>query len=150
MAHRADAIVDAIVAAITAQVGPSGAKVYAHRRLTLLADQDELPAISVDFGEDNPAQELTGAYFDSLLSCQITAVAAAREEADLKTELLDLRRQIAIALMADRTLGLAFVVNTHYGGTEAPQIDASVDPIVGELVSVWNVYYRMNIADPGD
>lgn len=148
--HRADQVLNAIVTAITAAVQPTGVKVFAHRRLTLLADQDELPAISVDFGEDNPAQELTGGYFDSLLSCQITAVAVAREEADLKTELLDLRRRIHVALMADRTLGLSFVVNTHYGGTEAPQIDASVDPIVGELVSVWNVYYRMNIADPGD
>lgn len=150
MAHRADQVVDAIVTAIDTAVKPKGVHVFAHRRLTLLADQDELPVISVDFGEDNPAQELTGAYFDSLLSCQITAVAVAREEADLKTELLDLRRRIHVALMADRTLGLSFVVNTHYGGTEAPQIDASVDPIVGELVSVWNVYYRMNIADPGD
>jgi hypothetical protein len=139
-----------MVTAITAVVEPLGVRVYAHRRLSLAVDQDELPAISVDFGEDNPAQELTGAYFDSLLSVQIAAIAAASEETDLKTELLDLRRRIAVALMADRTLGLAFVVNTHYGGTEAPQIDASVDPILGELVSVWNVYYRMNIADPGD
>ena len=109
-----------------------------------------LPAISVDFGEDNPAQELTGGYFDSLLSCQITAIVARPEEQDVRTELLDLRRQIHKAIAADRTLGLSFVVNTHYGGTDAPEIDVTGDVVVGALMSAWNVYYRMNIADPGD
>lgn len=139
-----------MVAAIAAVVEPLGVKVYAHRRLSLAADQDELPAISVDFGEDNPQQELSGAIFDSLLSCQITAIVARPEEPDVKTELLDLRRRIHIALMADRTLGLSFVINTHYGGTEAPELDVSGDAVVGWLTSVWNAYYRMNIADPGD
>ena len=149
MTHRANQIIGAMVAAIEAQVGPTGAKVYAHRRLSLDPEQDEMPAISVDFGEDNPAQEV-GDFFDSLLSCQISVIAVAHEEPDLKSELLDLRRQIHIGLMSDRTLGLSFVVNTHYGGTEEPEIDIGGGLIAGALTNVWNVYYRMNISDPGD
>lgn len=151
MTHRADQIIDAIVTAISAQVYATGVKVFAHRRYSLAADQDELPAISVDFGEDNPVDvDETGGYFDSLLSVPITSIVALPEEADVRAELLDLRRQSHIALMSDRTVGLSFVINTHYGGAEPPEIDVDGDLVVGSLTGVWIVYYRMNISDPGD
>lgn len=149
MAHRADQIIDAIVSAIESQVGPTGVHVYSHRRLTLAEDQDELPAISVDFGEDTPATENVS-YIDSLLSCQITGIVSAHEEQDLRSELLDLRRQVHIALMADPTLGLSFVVTAHYGGADEPVVDASGETIIGAYTSTWTVYYRMNYTDPGD
>jgi hypothetical protein len=150
MTHRANQIVDAMVSIIDTAASPLGIHVYPHRRFSLAGDQDELPAISVDFGEDSPQHELTGGYFDSLLTCMVTAVAEAPEEQDLKLELLDLRRKAHVALMADRKLGLEFVVNTLYAGAEAPQIEAAGETIQGALTSVWQVYYRMNISDPGN
>lgn len=151
MTHRADQIISAIVSAIDARMKPKGVHVFEHRRDSLDEDQDELPAYSVDFGEDNPADvDETGGYFDSLLTVPVTGVVALPIEEEAKAEALDLRRQAAIAICADRTLGLSFVINTMYGGADAPVVDASSGLYVVEYTSIWTVYYRMNISDPGD
>lgn len=145
MTHRADQVIDAAAALIDTQA--SGVTVYTHNRFSLFGA--ELPAISVDYGEDTPIEQVTG-FIDSLLSLQITGVAVSPDEADVREELLRLRRDAHIALMADETLGLAFVVTTTYGGANAPEIDTSGEVVVGALTSIWQVYYRMNLTDPGD
>lgn len=150
--HRADQIIDAAVTAIQAAV-PSTIKVYAHRRLSLGEDQDELPAISVDFGGDEPLDDdgaSNMAFIDSLLTVNVVAVLAAGEERDLKTDLLDMRRKIHVAMMTDRTLGLAFVADTRYQGAEDPEFFTENEALLGSLSTSWAVHYRMNIADPGD
>lgn len=150
MTHRADQILDAAVAAIESVVGGAGVKVYKHRRLSLGVDQDELPAISVDFGEDAPAADLNTQFIDSTLTLEVTGVVYGYEEAEVKAALLKLRREAHQALMADDTLGLAFVFTTFYGGAEAPEIDADGEYVIGKLTAPWRVQYRMNRSDPGD
>lgn len=152
MTHRAEQIIDAAAAAILEQVQAAGTKVYTHRRLSLAEDQDDLPAIVVDFGPDEPDSEFGAdnlAFIDSLLTLEITGATTAAEEPELKAALLELRRQVHIALMADPQLGLAFVIDTRYGPTEAPDIDTSGELLAGALTSAWQVHYRMNITDPG-
>lgn len=149
MTHRADQIIDAVAALIETQVQPSGVKVYTHRRFSLAADQDELPAISVDYGEDTAVTHIAHAI-DSLLNLEITGVVAASEEADVRAELLRLRREVHKAVMADETQGLAFVVTTTYAGAATPELNVDGGNVVGELTSSWAIYYRMDPSDPGD
>lgn len=152
MTHRAEQIVDAVVSAIRSSA-PSTVKVYAHRRLSLAEDQDELPAISVDFGEDQPFDDdgaSNMAFIDSLLNINITAIVSGAEERDLKADLLRHRREVHVSLMSDRTLGLGFVVDTRYLGADSPEIDTDGEFLVGSLTSTWAIHYRMNIADPGN
>jgi hypothetical protein len=149
VSHRAEQIIQRIRTLLEAQVEYDGVHVYAHRRLSLAEDQDELPAISVDFGQDSPVEENIQ-FIDSLLTVAVTSIVAAAEEDTVKAELLELRRQIHIALMEDVTLGLPFVISTSYGGAEPPAFDLRGEFIVGALATPWNVYYRMLLADPGD
>ena len=151
MAHRAEQIVDAIAALVRARVQTTGVHVYTHRRLSLDPDQDEMPAISVDYGEDSRAESQTTLMIDSVLSVECTAVVSEPDEFDCRKRLLDLRAEIHRAVMTDRQLGLpVFVVNTSYGGASAPSLFAEGKNIVGELTSTWLVHYRMELDDPGN
>lgn len=152
MSHRAQQIVDAVASLITARVQAEGVHVFTHRRLSLDPEQDEMPAISVDYGEDARAQSQTTLAIDSVLSVETTVVVSEPDEFGCRTRLLDLRREIHRAVMAgDRRLGLpVFVVTTSYGGANAPSLFAEGKNIVGELTSTWLVLYRMELNDPGN
>lgn len=150
MAHRAEQIIDAVAAALQASATLNCA-VYTHRAETLSEAEGELPAVSVDFGEDEPLDEDGASNFsfiDSLLSVETTIYLQADDEALLRAALLNRRTAIHIAVMTDRSFGLAFVIDTRYGGADAPEFAANAETIVGRLVCRWRVHYRMNISDP--
>jgi len=148
--HRAQQIIDAVAALVRARVEASGVKVFTHRRFTLDPDQDELPAISVDYGEDRKAETTTLGSIDSVIEIQCTAVVASSLEDELRSKLLDLRAEIHRAVMANHRLGLLFVSTTYYGGASAPAIDAEGEQLVGELTSTWLVLYEMSLSDPAN
>jgi hypothetical protein len=153
VSHRAEQIVDAVASLVTARVQPTGVHVFTHRRLSLDPEQDEMPAISVDYGEDSRADGQTTRMIDSVLSVEVTAVVSEKDEYDCRTRLLALRREIHRAVMADQRLGFGaqgFVVTTSYGGASAPQLAASGRTIDGEIVTTWLVHYRMELTDPGN
>jgi len=147
--HRADQIVDAVAEIVRARVSGMGIKVFTHRRASLAADQDELPAISVDIGAEQAVTQNTG-FIDSLLRMPITSVVVAEDEPTARAQLLDLRRQAHIGLMLDQTLGLSFVVSTTYGGVDDVETSVDGDVVVFSQTAPWLVYYRMNPQDPGD
>jgi hypothetical protein len=148
--HRAAQIIEAIVPIVQARVTELGVKVYAHRRLSLDPTQDELPAISIDYGEDRRLEGSSLQAFDSVLSIEASAIVIGTEEASIRTQLLDLREQIHIAIMADPRLGLPeVVIATVPGDVIAPIIDVEGELLAGELTTTWHVRYRMNLSDPG-
>lgn len=150
MSHRAQQIVEAIVTALQANTS-LGAAVYQHRHYSVGEDAQELPCVSVSIGADNPLSDLgveNMGFIDSLLEVSIAATARGDDEQSAIEALLALRRQIHITLMADRSLGLAFVVDTRYGGAQAPDFDVGADRIAARLEMRWPVHYRMAISDP--
>ena len=154
MTHRAEQIVEAMASQIAAFVGLSvnSNNVFIHRVLTLDEVADELDAIAVNYGEDVPIggegfENL--AYIDSRLSVFTVAYCKGDDEFDLRRALLNLRRQIHQALMADDTLGLSFVTAVRYAGASEPEIDATTGAFTGKYQSRWDVDYRMNFTDPG-
>lgn len=151
MTHRADQILDRTVELVAARVTAKGHKVFKHRRLSLASEEDQLPAHSVDFGEDQRAENKFIGSINSVLTVQTTAVMQAATEPELKAALLEMRREQHRAVMADARLGLSdFVINTLYGGAAEPEILTDGESLTGILTSSWLVLYRMNTLDPGD
>lgn len=150
MSHRAQQIVDAIATALEANAS-LGAAVYKYRNASLSEDEQEVPAVSIGIGQDAPLDESGAAnfkYIDSLLELEIAATVREDDEPSAVAALLDIRRQVHITLMADRTQGLSFVIDTRYGGSEAPAVDFSADRATARMSGRWAVHYRMNISDP--
>lgn len=149
--HRAEQIVVAVVSALDAATGIA-ATTYLHRELSLSDQDQELPALCVRNGQDQPMSELgviNVAFIDSLLEVRVASYAKGSTEIDVATELARLRSVIHRALLGtDRTLSLSFVIDTRYGGADRPEFDSSVSRIGGMQESVFYVHYRMNIADP--
>lgn len=152
MSHRAEQILEAVAALVRARVEASGVKVYTHRRLSLDPEQDELPGISIDYGEDRRSDNNSVlGRITSLLTVECTAVVMEALEADVRAKLLELRAQIHRAVMADPRLGLPDVVSsTFYGGAAAPGVDEAGELIAGELTSLWLVLYDMSLSDPAN
>jgi hypothetical protein len=151
MSHRAQQIVDAIATELGANASLA-AVVFTNRILSLSEPDQELPAVSVLYGADVPA-DADGAsnlaFLDSFIQISTIAIVREIDEAAVLTKLLELRRQIHITLMAgDRTQGLAFIIDTRYAGASAPELDGQGAQIAGRLAVNWTVFYRMNINDP--
>jgi hypothetical protein len=147
MTHRADQIIDRIVTLM-----PATAAAFKHRTLPLSDSDGELPANSVCMGADTPPDSNDGfsnlAFIDSSLIVDVVHRCRAATEEEALVALVDMRRDVHVALMADDTLGLAFVIGTYYSGADEPERDAEQDRAAGRLVSHWRVHYRMNITDP--
>lgn len=152
MTHRAEQIIDAVVAALQSSttLGVPSVSVYANRSLSLAEDQGEVPAICVDAADDSPAPE-----FDqfqkvaSTLDLETTVYWTASNEDELKRLLFSVRREIHKAIVANSTLGLSFVLMIGYGGATKPVIDSTGEQIAGAYTSRWSVTYWMDPTDPG-
>lgn len=145
MTHRAEQIQDAIVALM-----PTTSSNFKHRVLSLSQPEGDVPARSVRFGEDVPIDDdgaSNFAFLDSLLAIEIDHKVLEVDEETALSALMEMRRETHIALMADRSLGLSFVIDTRYGGASAPARDIT-ELCAGVLTSRWFVHYRMTITDP--
>src|ERR1700741_718450 len=97
MTHRAEQVLDAVAELVRARVNASGnsaVKVLTHRRFTLDPEQDELPAISIDYGEDRPSESESLGSIYSTLSVECTAFVSSPLEAEIRKKLLELRAEI--------------------------------------------------------
>lgn len=150
MPHRAQQITDQVATLLQANTSLAAA-VYKQREETLSALEGEVPAVVVSIGEDSPFDAdgaLTLNVIDSLLEINCQCVAQADDETALLEALHEMRRQVHITLMADRSLALAFVIDTRYQGALAPEFSREAERMVGLLTTRWVVHYRMNITDP--
>lgn len=147
MPHRAKQIIDAVAAALAANQN-LGAKVEVNRVRSISEAADELPAFLVNFGSDTADDSSDMQSFRSSLEVVLTAYCMGDNEADVLSQLLELRRQSHIAMMDDMTFGLSFVWDTAYGGADPPVIQRS-ERAIGALTSRWFVRYILNFSDPG-
>lgn len=153
MTHRADQIIDAIVSRLQASVtlGIALENVFAHRTLSLAEDQGELPAITVNFGDDVPNDEYTilSALIGSTLEVLTVAYLTGDNEHDLKRALVAAARtETQKAINLRETLDLDFVIKVEYGGARAPELNAEAELMAGAQESRWLVTYQMNPDDP--
>lgn len=149
--HREEQVLQAAKALIEAEDGIAAA-VYSHRTLPLNAEDQELPAIVVNKGSDEPGSEFgysDMAFVDSVAELQITLYAQGDSQEQVDSELDRLRVAVHAALLqAPRTLGLSFVMGIRYGGAQAPEYSDEGSPLAGRRVCAFSIHYRMNLTDP--
>ncbi len=111
----------------------------------------QLPAIGLFQGAEEPAGEngrLNMGFMDQFLEVR-TEVAAKSTQANIETDLNELRRQVHILLMAENALSLAYVIDIIPNGVGEPNSDGTTDQFAGTMTLNWIVYYRHQQADAG-
>jgi hypothetical protein len=136
-----------VAALVLARVEASGAKVFKHYRFKLDEEQDELPAISIDYGEDSPAGGTLNEY-ESVLAVECIAAASGVTGEELHEILMELRAEVHAALRADPTLGLAFVITTEYGQVDKPEVSDRGEKLCGACLARWLVTYNLDFSNP--
>ena len=157
--HRVQQILNAIQAELL-DSNAFGDRVYLQRDIALSELEQELPAVCVFMGPNEPLVEYTSdslipadglladdglQSFDFRLTVIITVVAAAAKESDVLVELLVLDSAVQASVMAARMHGLdEFVIGTApKGHPEGPQIEAGGERIAGSLESRYGVDYQL-------
>jgi len=136
---------------IEQRVGPRGVKVFSHRRYSLDAEQDELPADTVDIGAlsvvDGADADVD--WLDCTLALPITCVRAGYLEDEVREQLLDGAADVHIAI-SDLLVGSNpnYAIDVTLEGWDAPEVDVSGERLIGRLTSNWLVRFRIRKGDP--
>ncbi len=151
MTHRAEQIADALATALRASTNSAipADSIYVHRTLSLAEDQGELPAITVNVGDDAPAPEFaTMDQVASRLEVITTGYAIDESEEALKRKLFAMRSAVHAELVVNSALGLTFILALGYAGAPAPVIDSSTESFCGSYEWRWEIVYWMDEDDP--
>lgn len=138
--HRAENIIAAVVTTVTG-LTTTASRVYRGRRYEL--DVDTSPSLCVYMGPDTPFSapgDSPMAYQDSELTIYIEGVVKDSTTA-VATTLNQIRHEVAVALNADHTQGLAYVHDTIEGDT-ALDLNGETDKPVGRMRTAWRFLYR--------
>jgi len=144
--HKAEQIMDAVVAKLTG-LATTGANITRGRVYNIEAQA--LPHLSIYRGENRPVADADQnmAFSDWILVINIEAtVKSATTQID-KT-LAQIEKEVTIALKADRTQGLAFVIDTMEAGSSEPNLDGDGDQPTGSMTMQFSFKYRRSITDP--
>lgn len=142
--HRAEQIIAAVKTTLTG-LTTTGARVY-RGRVTALADTN-LPALCIYQGADTELMQFSQALIDSELTITIEVlVKTSSEQVDTLLNLI--RKEVAIALRADYTQGLAFVINTMEGTADAPELSGDGEKPAAAMKLEWKFHYRRSRTDP--
>jgi len=149
--HRAEQILQATAALVAAQSGLDAA-VFTHRTLSLSADDQEIPAVCVNDGDDDPLGEQgynNLSFIDSVVQLKLTLYAQGSSQAEVAAELDRLRVVVHKAMLqSPRDLGLSFVMAIGYGGAAEAEYSTEGSPLAGSRECAFSVMYRMNLTDP--
>jgi hypothetical protein len=107
---------------------------------------DDVPAIAVRMGSDEPDNQNASFIDSSLIVNTDIYVITTEQELDEKT--LAIRLEIHKKLMADYNLGLGFVTQITPLGQSEPDYNGEGEQYAGATRLSWRVSYRSNILDP--
>ncbi|MBL4709752.1 MAG: hypothetical protein JKY48_15065 [Flavobacteriales bacterium] len=142
--HRAEQIMQAVETALMG-LTTTGTNVK-RARVYKLTDED-LPALSINMGADDIADENNMAFIDRSLAIEVVAHVKANDAID--TTLNKIRREVHQALYADYTLGQSFVIDTVLNGDDSPEFNGELEKPVASQRLNYIVMYRHSVADPG-
>jgi len=144
--HRAEQILDAIKTTVTG-LATTGANVARDRVYPIGATINN--ALSIYQGSDDPATTEDQSWFilHSFLAFRIDIQIRLSSSIDISQQLNLIRKEIVIALQADPTLGLGFVVDLIEGSALEPIEDHADQPIAKQSFN-WTVHYERSRADP--
>lgn len=144
MTHRAEQIMQAVVTNVTGLV-TTGTNVFRARDAVL--PQTSLPALLVYTGDDVPQAMYSQELIDSELRFYIEAIAKS-PTAQLDTLLNLIRSEVTVALQADFTQGLQFVIETLEGTADEPELQSEGDQPIAKMRMNWRIIYRRSRTNP--
>ena len=136
MAARVETILAAVTTALTG-LTTTGANVQRARAWPVSA----LPALTVSQGENAVLAE--DAQLDIITrQLQFSVVAQIKAITNLETSLNQISSEVYAALVADRSLGLAYVFDLTLVGDSAAEIEAEQDEPTARQVMTWALIYE--------
>jgi len=144
--HRAEQILDAFTALVTG-LTTTGANVVRDRPYNI--DESISSALSVYQGDDTPFDSGLDNWQleDKQLDISVDIHVKQSSEIPISKQLNQIRKEIHIALMADRTLGLSFARNFLAGVAETPEIEAG-EKVTAKQTLNFSIDYRASVTDP--
>lgn len=115
-------------------------------------EAEKLPALSLTMGQDVPANEYITGVIDWELTVVIEATASVpaaytATESGLDGDLNQIRKEVYLAIMADHTLGLDFVIDIQPGPANEPILSGDGALPVGSQAHEFVITYRANRSD---
>ncbi len=104
------------------------------------------PSISVLIGSDDVANKNSAFINWELTVYTDIYISSSDEDVDALTQ--DVRKEVHKLIMADYTLGLAFVTEVDPLGQQDPKHSDESDLYTSVTRVAWLVRYRTNVADP--
>lgn len=146
MDHRAEQIISAFATKITG-LSTTGANV---KRGRVYSWPDTISAaLSIYQGADTPLDDANRPwqFLDSELAVHIDIhVKSSSQQID--TVINQIRKEVTIALQADPSLGLDFVIDLQESGTSDPELSGDGDKPIARARMDWIVKYRRLRTDP--
>lgn len=143
--HRAEQIMDAIVANLTG-LTTTGANIERGRVYDW--EESALPALSLFMGDDVPVEleDQTYGYIDHNL--QVLVDLHIKNITGVESTLNKIKKEVTVALMADVTQGLSFVIDTEEHGFLRPDLSERADQPSLQATGTFVVKYRRSRDDP--
>lgn len=142
--HRAEQILDAVVTSLTG-LSTTGSNIFRGRHYSL--ESGSMPALLVYMGSDEPIEMLSQSLIDSLIEVRVESRTMS-PTAQLDESLNQIRKEVTIALQADFSQGLDFVLNLEEGKADEPEFSDSGEQPVARQVMNWRITYRRSRTDP--
>lgn len=142
--HREEQILAQVTTLVTGLV-TTGANVDRGRQEEI--PTDKLPALRVAGGDDTIVDPWAQALVDSELD--VSVFAHVHDSAtNVETKIIQIRKEVAIALLADYTLGLAFVLSIVEVGARKPLLAGDLAKPAAAREFLFKVRYRRSRTDP--
>lgn len=143
MTHRAESITAAVVTTVTG-LTTTGTRVFRGRVRTV----ETAPAITVSMGGDDIVPEQS-AYPRQYRDLHIKITSHVENNTAPDTQLNLIREEVYNALLADRTLGLAYVIDIALIGDDEPELSGEAEKITGSQQMNFVVKYFHSWSDAG-
>ena len=126
----------------------TGARAYRGRAFPVpVADANALLVFQGDDEIDEERSTIFVVHSDLEVNIDVFAKEAT---AQVDATLNKIRREVAIALGADVTIGLAFVKGMLEAGTEIPDVSDEGDRPAANLRLIWEASYQRSRSDPAN
>ncbi len=105
-----------------------------------------LPALNIVMGDDQIIDELVSGLFNWQL--QVIIIVTIKTIDELETRLNKIRKEVHVALMADYTQGLSFVIDTAPSTATRPELTGEGEKPTASQQLEFLITYRTSRADP--
>lgn len=144
MTHRVETVMAAAVTTLT-NLTTTGANV--NRGNAYVIESENTPCLHIEMGPETQVNENAHGSKYWNLEVQVTGTVKANEQ--YEQTLNTIREEVHIAMRADPTLGLSFVIDTDEGDPDELEIEAEAEKPTAQQTWIWNVKYERSIDDPG-